>query len=204
MQEQQEPVRNTWLVDNGCSRHMTGERDLLSSFKAGYRGKVSFAGEKGGDISRIGNVHNGKFTLEDVYYVKELEHNLVSVSQVCDRGNTVLFTEKDALVLKPGFKIPEEWIMMRAPRNNDLYEMDMNLIQAAEEPTCLISKASESESLLWHKKMAHLHLRKMNYITKHGLVEGVPLKSFSFEDKCVPCKKGSNTRNRIRPRSRTP
>ena len=38
--------------------------------------------------------------------------------------------------------------------------------------------------------MAHLHFRKMNYITKHGLVEGVPLTSFAAEDKCVPCKKG--------------
>ena len=38
--------------------------------------------------------------------------------------------------------------------------------------------------------MAYLHYRKMNFITKNGLVQGVLLKSFASEDKCVPYQKG--------------
>ena len=53
--------------------------------------------------------------------------------------------------------------------------------------------------------MTHLHYRKMNFITKNGLVQGVPLKNSGSEDKCIPCKKGkqhkmahkSKTRNSI-------
>ena len=70
----------------------------------------------------------------------------MSVSQICDKGHTVLFTDIEALVLKPGFVIPEEWIVMRAPRRNDTYVMDMSTAESSKESTCLLPKASESES----------------------------------------------------------
>ena len=54
----------------------------------------------------------------------------MSVSQICDKGQTVLFTDTEASVLKPGFVIPEEWIVMRAPRRNDTYVMDMSTTES--------------------------------------------------------------------------
>ena len=44
--------------------------------------------------------------------------------------------------------------------------------------------------MLWHRRMAHIHYRKMNFIIKNGLVEGVPVQRFHVEDKCLPCQKG--------------
>ena len=70
----------------------------------------------------------------------------MSVSQIYDKGHTVLFIDTEALVLKPGFVIPEEWIVMRAPRRNDTYVMVMSTAESSKESTCLLSKASESES----------------------------------------------------------
>ena len=84
---------------------------------------VSFAGEKGGSITGMGKVTNGTLTLEKVNFAEELNHNLMSVSQICDKGNPVAFNEKEALVLKPGFVIPEEWILLRAPRKNDILSL---------------------------------------------------------------------------------
>ena len=42
--------------------------------------------------------------------------------------------------------------------------------------------------------MVHLHFRKMNFITKNGLVQGVPLTNFFVDDKYLPCKKGKQHR----------
>src|SRR3990170_8114237 len=42
--------------------------------------------------------------------------------------------------------------------------------------------------------MGHIHFRKMNHITKNGLVLGVPMKRFEVEDKCVSCLKGKKTK----------
>ena len=174
MQEWLRNAKNIWYVDSGCSRHMTGEQSLLTDFEEIKGMHVSFAGEKGGSITGIGKVTNGTLTLEKVNFVEELNHNLMSVSQICDKGNPVAFNEKEALVLKPGFVIPEEWILLRAPRKNDIYIIDLSVKDDKMKPTCLLSKASEKDSLLWHRKMAHLHYRKMNYITRNGLVLGVP------------------------------
>ena len=55
-------------------------------------------------------------------------------------------------------------------------------------------------SLLWHRRMTHLHFRKMNFITKNGLVQGVPLKSFVVDDKCLPCKMGKQHRKSHMPK----
>ena len=136
---------------------MTGDASLmieLENFDGGY---VNFAGSKGGKITGRGKVTNGKITLDKVNYVEQLQHNLMSVSQVCDKGHSVLFTKSEALVLKPGLIIPEDWIMMRAPRRNDTYVMDMGVNDSTAVVACLLSKASEAESILWHRRMAHIH-----------------------------------------------
>ncbi|WP_408906686.1 hypothetical protein, partial [Siccirubricoccus soli] len=63
-------TKNLWFVDSGCSRHMTGERSLLTDFKEIKGMHVSFAGEKGGSITGLGTVTNGKLRLEKVNFVK--------------------------------------------------------------------------------------------------------------------------------------
>ncbi|KAJ0466681.1 putative RNA-directed DNA polymerase [Helianthus annuus] len=183
-------IINLWYVDSGCSRHMTGDATLFSEFEEYDGGHVNFAAAKGGRITGRGKVTNGKITLDKVNYVEQLKHNLMSVSQVCDKGHSVHFTNTGALVLKPGLVIPDDWIVMRAPRKNDTYVMDMGAKDPTAAVACLLSKASEAESMLWHRRMAHIHYRKMNYIIKNELVKGVPLLRFQVEDKCLPCQKG--------------
>ena len=66
---------------------MTGDKKLLSNYEDIIGSYVSFAGPKGGNISGQGDVVNGKITQEKVNYVEQLSHNLMSVSQICDKGN---------------------------------------------------------------------------------------------------------------------
>ncbi|GJU57144.1 ribonuclease H-like domain-containing protein [Tanacetum coccineum] len=63
---------------------------------------------KGGKITGKGKIRTGKLDFEDVYFVKELKFNLFSVSQMCDKKNSVLFTETECLVLSPDFKLLDE------------------------------------------------------------------------------------------------
>ncbi|KAI3686166.1 hypothetical protein L1987_79839 [Smallanthus sonchifolius] len=43
---------NTWVVDSGCSRHMTGNRSILSNFRHFNGGYVAFGSDsKGGSIT---------------------------------------------------------------------------------------------------------------------------------------------------------
>jgi len=101
---------------------MTGLKDLLTNFRIINGGYVAFAGDKkGGKMIGQGEVSNGSLTLEKVNYVPELHFNLLSVSQICDKNITVLFLSNECLFLKSNFSVPEDLIMMRAPRKNDTY-----------------------------------------------------------------------------------
>lgn len=84
MSQQSDAVHNSrWYIDSGCSRHMTGDFSMLSEVKDYNGGYVAFAGDKGGVITGQGTLTNGQVSFEKVNFVEQLNHNLLSVSQVC-------------------------------------------------------------------------------------------------------------------------
>ncbi|XP_076922593.1 uncharacterized protein LOC143584413 [Bidens hawaiensis] len=181
-------------MDSGASRHMT-TLYLLNDVKSIRGGYVGFAENQGGQIVGEGTLTNGKVTFENVNYIAELEDNLLSISQIFDKQFSTHFTDRLCLILKPGFKIPEEWIIMRAPRVNDLYVMNMsNASTSSGSAQCFISRASEWESVLWHQRMGHIILRKINHLVHKNLVEGVNLRNFQLREECLNCKKGKQTK----------
>ncbi|GJU94215.1 putative ribonuclease H-like domain-containing protein [Tanacetum coccineum] len=144
-------------VDSGCSRHMTGNMSYLSDFKEFDGGYVTFGGgAKGGKITGKGTLKTGKLDFEDVYFVKELQFNLFSVSQMCDKKNSVLFTDTGCFVLSPDFKLADEsQVLLKVPRKNNMYSVDMKNIVPKESLTCLVAKATLDESMLWHRRLGH-------------------------------------------------
>ncbi|GJT41820.1 putative ribonuclease H-like domain-containing protein [Tanacetum coccineum] len=68
----------------------------------------------------------------------ELKFNLFSVSQMCDKKNSVLFTESECLILSHSFKLLDEsQVELRAPRNDDVYNLDLkNIIPSRDLVGC--------------------------------------------------------------------
>nr|GEX59400.1 putative ribonuclease H-like domain-containing protein [Tanacetum cinerariifolium] len=95
---------------------MTGNISYLSDFDEINGGYVSFGGNpKGGKITGKGKIRTEKFDFDDVYIVKELKFNLFSVSQMCDKKNSVLFTDIERIVLSFDFKLPDDnLVLLRA------------------------------------------------------------------------------------------
>nr|GEX15147.1 ribonuclease H-like domain-containing protein [Tanacetum cinerariifolium] len=105
----QQALKDKGVIDNGCSRHMTGNISYLSDFEKINGGYVAFGGNpKGGKITGKGKIKTGKLDFDDVYFVKELKFYLFSVSQMCDKKNSVLFTDTECVVLSSDFKLPDE------------------------------------------------------------------------------------------------
>nr|GEY26397.1 putative ribonuclease H-like domain-containing protein [Tanacetum cinerariifolium] len=140
---------------NGCLRHITGNMSYLSDFQELNGGYVSFEGNpKGGKITGKGKIKTGKLDFKDVYFVKEMKFNLFSVSQMCDKKNKVLFTDSECLVLSPDFKIPNEnQVLLRVPRENNMYNINLKDIVPSGDLTCLFAKATIDESNLWHRRL---------------------------------------------------
>ncbi|GJU41159.1 putative ribonuclease H-like domain-containing protein [Tanacetum coccineum] len=179
------------IVDSGCSRSMTGNKEKLDDFVQIKGGIVKFGGGDG-RISGKGTIRTSKLDFENVYYVEELQHfNLFSVSQICDKKNKVLFTDTDCLVLSEEFQLPDaRQVVLRIPRKHDLYTFHISDLQPEQKVTCLVAKASLDESTRWHRRMAHVNFKTINKLAKEGLVDGLPLKVFTNEHNCVACNKG--------------
>ncbi|GJS70653.1 putative ribonuclease H-like domain-containing protein [Tanacetum coccineum] len=179
------------IVDSGCSRSMTGNKEKLADFVPIKGGIVKFGGGDG-RISGKGTIRTSKLDFENVYYVEELQHfNLFSVSQICDKKNKVLFTDTDCLVLSEEFQLPDaSQVVLRIPRKHDLYTFHISDLQPEQKVTCLVAKASLDESTRWHRRMAHVNFKTINKLAKEGLVNGLPLKVFTNEHNCVACNKG--------------
>ncbi|GJT51594.1 putative ribonuclease H-like domain-containing protein [Tanacetum coccineum] len=99
----------------------------------------------------------------------ELQHfNLFSVSQICDKKNKVLFTDTDCLVLTEEFQLPDEsQVVLRIPRERDLYTFNISELQPEQNVTCLVAKASSDESTRWHRRMAHVNFKTLT-VTRKG------------------------------------
>ncbi|GJW52191.1 hypothetical protein Tco_0093542 [Tanacetum coccineum] len=105
----QHALKDQGIVDSGCSSHMTGYKAYLSDYQEINGGFVAFGGSpKRGKITGKGKIRTKKLDFDDVYFVKELKFNLFSVSQMCDKKNSALFTETECLVLSPNFKLLDE------------------------------------------------------------------------------------------------
>ncbi|GJV91975.1 putative ribonuclease H-like domain-containing protein [Tanacetum coccineum] len=172
--------------------HMTGNMSYLSDYEEIDGGYVAFGGDtKGGKITGKGKISTGKLDFEDVYFVKELKFNLFSISQMCDKKNSVLFTDTECVVLSPDFKLLDEsQVLLRVPRKNNMYSVDLKNVAPSGGLTCLFAKATLDESNLWHRRLRHINFKTMNKLVRGNLFRGLPSKIFENDHTCVACQKG--------------
>nr|GEW47250.1 putative ribonuclease H-like domain-containing protein [Tanacetum cinerariifolium] len=192
----QHALKDKGVIDSRCLRHMTGNMSYLSDFEELNGGYVAFGDNpKGGKISGKGKIRTGKLDFDDVYFVKELKFNLFSVSQMCDKKNSVLFTDTESLVLSPEFKLPDEnQVLLRVPRENNMYNVNLKNIVPSRDLTYLFAKATLDESNLWHRRPSHINFKTLNKLVKGNLVRGLPTKVFENNHTCIACKKGKQHR----------
>nr|GFA51936.1 ribonuclease H-like domain-containing protein [Tanacetum cinerariifolium] len=109
--------------------------------------------KSGGKISGKDKIRTEKLDFDDVFFVKELKFNLFSISQMCDKKNSVLFTDTEYLVLSLSFKLPDEnQVLLRVHRKNNMYNVDLKNIVPLVDLTCLFAKETLDKSNLWHRR----------------------------------------------------
>ncbi|GKA71123.1 putative ribonuclease H-like domain-containing protein [Tanacetum coccineum] len=185
------------VVGSGCSNHMTGNKAYLSDYKDYNGGFVAFGSDPKG-----GKIRTANLDFDDVYFVDELKFNLFSVLQMFDKKNSVLFTDTECLILSPSFKLLDEsQVVLRAPRQNDVYSLDLKNIVPSGGITYLYANATSDESKLWHRRLGHVNFKNINKLVKGHLVRGLPSKVFVNDHTCVACKKGKQHKASCKPPS---
>ncbi|GKA62433.1 retrovirus-related pol polyprotein from transposon TNT 1-94 [Tanacetum coccineum] len=101
---------------------------------------------------------------------------------------------KNQLATQGGVLIDESQVLLRVPRKNNMYSVDLKNIVPKRGLTCLFVKATSDESKLWHRRLGHLNFKTMNKLVKGNLVRGLPSKIFENDQTCVACQKGKQHR----------
>nr|GEZ50364.1 reverse transcriptase domain-containing protein [Tanacetum cinerariifolium] len=167
-----EPVAKWFPRVKRCSKYMMGNRALLTNFMEKFLGMVRFGNNDFALIAGYGDVVIGSMTIKKVYYVEGLGHNLFSVGQFCYKGLEVAFLKSTCFVRN------EDGVdLLTGDRSSNLYTIALNEV-ASNSSTCLLAKASYSQSWLWHQRLSHLNFPTINNLVKNNLVQGLPKMKF--------------------------
>ena len=117
---------------------MTGDHNLLCTLSSKEDGTVTFGDNAKGKIVGIRNISNPKNpSIENVLLVDGLKHNLVSISQLCDKGYKVIFDKKESSILDSSTNV----VIFTRSRKNNVYKISISY--ELEEDFCLVTSNDE-------------------------------------------------------------
>ena len=135
------PHASEWIMDSGCTNHMTGDRSLLmdSTLRPSDKSQITFADTGKGKVLGLGRVAISKDQhMDKVMLVESLGFNLMSVSMLCDLNMIVIFGKYHCLVLMESDKS----LVFEGYRKGDLYMVDFSA--GPQLAVCLLAKASNN------------------------------------------------------------
>ncbi|KAL8088255.1 hypothetical protein AgCh_038146 [Apium graveolens] len=182
--------KNILVLDSGCSGHMIGNKAMLSDFVEKAGPSVSYGDGNIGKTLGYGNINLGNVIIEKVSLVSGLKHNLLSVSQICDRGFHVDFFEEHCeVVSKSAGKV-----VLKGYKHGNIYEAKLST-STDGSAICLLSRSSIEESWNWYKKLSHLNFNNINELVKKDLVRGLPKSAFDPDGLCDSCQKAKQRKS---------
>ncbi|CDF77556.1 Retrovirus-related Gag-Pol polyprotein [Chondrus crispus] len=191
----------SWLVDSGCSAHITFDRSLFVTYEQMQSGSVEMGTKARANVAGRGEVEfmlnvNGSphpCKLSNVLHVPDFGYSLLSVSQIVSKGLQVSF-EKDKCIVTAG-----PTVVATASQVGDLFILDvMNETFSAHVVTL--------QTL--HERMAHVNVQGIASMIHNNVVSGINVrqsdviramnrKSDNHSLVCPACVFGKATRSVI-------
>nr|GFA27751.1 integrase, catalytic region, zinc finger, CCHC-type, peptidase aspartic, catalytic [Tanacetum cinerariifolium] len=129
-----------FIVDSGCSKHMTGNLKLLINFVEKFLGTMKFGNDQIAPILGYGDLVQRAVTIKKVYYVEGPNHNLFSIGQFCDADLEIAFRKSTCYIrdLKGND-------LLTGSRGTDLYSITLQ-DTSSPNPIFLIDKTTSSQA----------------------------------------------------------
>ncbi|KAH9724151.1 hypothetical protein KPL70_007382 [Citrus sinensis] len=175
-----------WLINSGCTNYMTYDPELfreldattISKVRIGNRAHIAIKGKRTVAIEG----HTGLKLIYNVLYVLKINQNLLSVTQLLEKGYKVLFEDKNCMI-----KDAKDREVFKVQMKGKSFSLDL-----MKEEQASVHR-EDSNTLIWHKRLGHFHHITLLYMKKNNLVKDLPeLKDES--SRCVACQYGKQTR----------
>ena len=143
---------------------MTGDIKNFLSLKTLQGGGVSFGDGKKGYILGVGKVGKSlEESIDNVYHVDGLKYSLLSVSQICDKGNEVKFTSEKCTVVS----LTTKKVILTAFRSKNMFVANLETSHG-DDLTCLSAQNENAD--LWHCRLGHVISSLLNKLISKDLV----------------------------------
>jgi len=142
------------------------------------RGRILGVGDIGGDDDVI---------IKDVLLVDSLKHNLLGISQLCDKGYKVTFEPDMCLIANSKTSknvLVGKWL-------NNVYMLNLSCITS--NMNSLLS--TNDETWLLHGHLAYIHMHRLNRLASKYLVIGLSKLKFERDRLYEACQKGKHTKS---------
>jgi hypothetical protein len=183
---------DAWIVDLVASHHMAASEAIYSSLDAckgppilmGDNSSVEFTGK-----GRI-ELTNGSF--KNVLHVPKLSVNLLFVYQMTNFG-----TGKKFIFTPNSMDIYDIQTNSRVATSEVNHQSRLYTFSEFIEPdSALLLTHVDESSRIWHERFGHFNFRYMQHLSKHKLVDGIPINHFS-KGVCDGCVLGKHPQEKF-------
>jgi len=162
---------------------MRGEKSMFLTLTMKEGGNVKFGGNQSGKIIGIGNIGNSSISINNVWFVDGLEHNLLSISQFCGNGYNVMFGKTNCTVINND----DNSIVFKEKRIENAYKINFSKL-VDQKVSCLLSM--NDKKWVWRRRLGHANWRLIPKLSKLQLVKVLPNIDYHSDALCGACQKG--------------
>jgi hypothetical protein len=184
------PGKHTWLIGSGASKHMTGQKDILSSLiETDFPRKISLGDDYQCPIKGMGESTykldlRTPMRMKDFLYVPCLKKNLLSISTLDKKDFRVAFIDGEVLMWYKGKTIKNAVVI--GTEEGGLYKLKC-------QSNVAFTQSTESSCELWHRRLTHINYKALPYVSK--VVTGFPELKVDHEAVCKGRAQGKNIKN---------
>ena len=175
--------KETWLVDSGCTQHMTHDANLFKCLDRSFVSKVKIGNGDFIEVQGKGDVAvetpTGTKLISNVLYVPEINQSLLSVAQMLENGFSLKFEDMSCIIYD---QLGSEVL------NVKMKEKSFSVEWSKKENNVFYAKSDE-KSKLWHKRLGHFNYDSLNLMYIKQLVEDMPAVNKN-QEVCEVCQLG--------------
>jgi hypothetical protein len=152
------PGEDTWLIDRGASKHMTGKKNTPSCIsEKKFSQKVTLGDDYQYPIKGLGESNykldsENSITMKDVLYVPSLKKNLLSISSLDKKSYRVSLIYGEVLMWAKGETLNEAIVI--ETEENDLYKLKGH-------PETAMTHAIKNSCEIWHRRLSHINYKAL-------------------------------------------
>ena len=175
--------KDDWILDSGCTHHVTPNREFFSTYEPIDGGDVLMGKDAPCKIIGIGSfkikMYDGVVrTLTEVRHVPELKKNLISLSTLDAKGyrysgeGGVLKVSKGTLVVLKGQLSHGIYTLMGTTCISEVFAATTPMVE-------------EDITKLWRMRLGHMSQKGLELLSKRGLLCGQSISKVEFCEHCV-------------------